>query len=615
MKKFVTPSHLYKIPLISGIILVVLGVLALLYRQDILQYVIMNSDTSNTLYLRKLARVATLPYELFISGAMFLIASYITKNFDKVSHLFKSVGSGKKALFAFILVMLVVIVIGIFLLFFQRIEGQDEGIHLNSAKLSYEGKMPYVDFIYLKDPLFTYVAGFPLLLFGFDLYGGRIVALLIKLLMFYLVFSATKRLTKSEWYGVLAASLVAFHLMYHGSTVTLDTSSTIPVLFLLLGIHSLTWKLPSSKKALISTLMFSASIATRAFAAPAILFLLWYLWKLKSGIKNVLVSLATGIIFLLAVYVPFFVADFQKAFFGFAGAPLTRSVIFPAERTVNYFLFEITQGTLSAAVFDKLFVLSLTIFYNFIIYGTIAITAFALFRSGRVKWSPEDRKMYILLFGVFAAITIVSSLVPSPASYSYSLSFLPLGAVVAAVGLKHLLNNYPREKLLAIAGVLIILTVSFSLLQYPRFRLDYSEDGSLRFPINEVSEVAEFVKLNTPGGSEIITFEIPIALEADRAVVHGFERGYFGFFLFDSDKARSVNGMNSEIYAGHLESRDASAVVMSQRKTDKFFELIPSEDSELIMEALSENYYLAKTFDQVTDWGSVRVYLPLEVQE
>jgi hypothetical protein len=73
--------------------------------------------------------------------------------------------------------------------------------------------------------------------------------------------------------------------------------------------------------------------------------------------------------------------------------------------------------------------------------------------------------------------------------------------------------------------------------------------------------------------------------------------------------------MNSEIYAEHLESRDASAVVMSQRKTDKFFELIPLEDSALIMEALSENYYLAKTFDQVTDWGSVRVYLPLERQE
>jgi|TARA_B100000315_G_C14595085_1_gene598455 hypothetical protein len=562
-----------------------------------------------------MARVATLPYELLISGFILLAVSYIIGNFNRVSKLFSSMSSKKKALFSFGLVMFLVVVIGTFLLFFQRIEGQDEGIHINSAKLAYEGQMPYVDFIYLKDPLFTYVAGFPLLFLGFDLYGGRIAALLIKLLMFYLVFSVTKRLTKSEWYGVLATSLLAFHLMYQGSTATLDTSSTIPVLFLLFGLHSLTWKIPNSKKAIASTLLFSASIATRAFAAPAILFLLWYLWKLKSGIKNLLLSLITGIGFLLVVYLPFFAADFQKTFFGFAGAPLTRSAIFPAERTVNYFLFEITQGTLSSAVFDKLFVLSLTIFYNFIIYGTIAITAFALFRSGRVKWSSEDRKMYILLFGVFVAITAVSSLVPTPASYSYSLSFLPLGAIVASVGLKHLLHNYPREKLLAIAGVLIILTVSFSLLQYPRFRLDYSEDGSLRFPVNEVSEVADFVRLNTAEESKIITFEIPIALEADRAVIHGFERGYFGFFLFDSDKARSVNGMNSEIYAEHLESRDASAVVMSQRKTDKFFELIPLEDSALIMEALSENYYLAKTFDQVTDWGSVRVYLPLERQE
>lgn len=604
-------KNLYLFPFIIGTFLIILGIIILIFRKGIISYLITNSDINNSLYLRKIERAIILPYELMISGICFLLTSYMINKFKKVNIFLKRFISRRNMKLFLGIIFLIVISVSIFLMFFQRIEGQDEGFHINNAKLVYEGKLPYIDFIYYKGPLFPYIEGLLLLLTGFNLYSERFMAIILKIGILLLTFFITKNLTKHKIYGILATSILAFHFSWNVQMAIIDTSAGIPCLFLLLSLYILTWKFNDYLKVFLVTTLFCISIATRLFIGPAIIFLILYFFGLKKQWKMAFISIFTSIIFILIVYVPFLVKDFSKTFFGMIGGHISRSAIFLSELSTNYFIFTIKHGSFFSNLIDKLFNFFLGFLHNFVVYIIILISMIFIIYKNKNKGLKIiiKEKLFFLFFAIYFMIMVVSSAIITPGSLSYSLTFLPLGVIIAVKGISIIIKK-DTTKFINVFLIIILLTISVSLLQFPRFKLDFNSEGSLRLPISEVKEVAKIVNENTLDGSKIITFEIPVAVEAKRDVLHGLERGYFGFFLFDTNKTKELNAINPEIYISYLKEKKASAVVMSQRKTWDFLELIPKEDKDNIKNALFDNYYLAKTFDEVTDWGKVEVYLP-----
>src|SRR3990172_3549695 len=130
----------------------IIGVIALFaYKQALLDIVIKDADLSNSIYMRKVVRIVSAPYEFLGAGIAFGLISYliwkrkraeewIEKTRAKYTN--KQIAVIGAVLFAVLL--MINLAIGLYFMNHVRIEGQDEGFHINNAKLVYEGKIPFI---------------------------------------------------------------------------------------------------------------------------------------------------------------------------------------------------------------------------------------------------------------------------------------------------------------------------------------------------------------------------------------------------------------------------------------------------------------------------------------
>jgi hypothetical protein len=99
-----------------------------------------------------------------------------------------------RPVFAVVLVQLPVFAV---LGMLRTVDG-DEGFYLLAARLVYEGRLPYVDFMYTQMPLLPYVYGLWMKLFGFNWYAGRLLSALLATTLGTLVFVYAERTFKNQ---------------------------------------------------------------------------------------------------------------------------------------------------------------------------------------------------------------------------------------------------------------------------------------------------------------------------------------------------------------------------------------------------------------------------------
>ncbi len=142
----------------------------------------------------------------------------------------------------------------------------DEGFYLLAAKLVFQGKQPYTDFFYPQMPLFPYVYGLWMWLFGFSWYAARLLSALLAVGTGLLLYQYVVRLTSKRHLGLLAVGLYALSSLLLGQYTAAKTYS-LSVFLLMSAVVLLPGKSNSHRQLryILSGLLLGLAVDTRLF--------------------------------------------------------------------------------------------------------------------------------------------------------------------------------------------------------------------------------------------------------------------------------------------------------------------------------------------------------------
>lgn len=405
---------------------------------------------------------------------------------------------------------------------------QDEGWYLYAANLVAEGKMPYRDFFYTQGPLMPLAyAPFASVWKNWGILGARIftcVAGLAGILLFSLLAAALAPSARRREAGLAAFFLLGCNI-YHVYYLTIPKTYATAALFAGAGALAFAFacRAASARRAgalfALSGFAFAlaagARISTGAILATAGFALLGayrsrglaFLWFGLGG--------AAG---LAAVYGPF-VAD-PGAFAG-----LYEAQAYHAARGGRSFLF--TAGSASRLV--RWYLPS---------FAAFALAFFAPRRAAASPASGEASRKFALwtLLASFAAVAAVQIAAPFP----YEDYQVPVMGIFSACAAAMFAGAFDDERLRRIplaAAAGLSLAVSFGSPMLEKWTVN----GQDRFwplkkeatELAQLREAARMVEELDPGGRELLTQDLYLAIETDRKVPAGLEMGPFSMLDFD----------------------------------------------------------------------------------
>jgi len=399
---------------------------------------------------------------------------------------------------------------------------QDEGWGLYAALSVARGEVPYRDFFYTQGPVAAYFyAAFSPLWEPFGVAGARILTALVGALATALAALFAFRLVRGGTHGRVAALCVAFLLgsnLYHVYYTAIPKTYALVALFYATGFCflSIAFSRASRLALAFAAASFALAAGTRfSFAlAPAAVFVsLLVLDIRRTGFGRHLVfsravffAAVSGAV-LLAVYGPF-LAD------GVSRAGLFKALGYHAARE-GAFDPVFTVGSLSRLVRWYLPV--------FVFFG-LGFSEKGVFRSGAAA-TAEFRIAFLTTTAVFAA----QLLAPHP----YEDYQTPLMAVAAALAAAACAG---RGK-----AVLLALGLSWAVSFGSPLLEEWHIEGKDLFwtlkkdkcDMARLKEAAALVEAADPGGSDLLTQDLYLAVEAHRRVPAGLEMGPFSIMSHD----------------------------------------------------------------------------------
>jgi len=584
------------------------------YDDELKDFVVDNSDTNNSMYLRKINRVDTLFIELFFGSIISGIVAFLFFNKENVK---KKINNNRSIdydlLFNVLFASLIVfnILFGVIMLTHHRIDGQDEGFFINNAKMISEGKVPMIDFVSYKGVLFGYIHAFLLLFTGFSIIGSRIVCLILKIVLLLLVYKLTMKITINKWFGIVAMLLLTTQFSLMANFSTYHTTSVFLAVILLSVFYVFTLDIKPVNASIISTLLLCVAIANRILIVPLIILLLIFFFSnygYNSWKKTVLSSLITGFIFVLVVYLPFFIMNFKRAWYGIIGWYGIRTDYTTLIGNTNFFFFNADLSTRWGVFIDKLSTIVLLLLHHWLILGIIIIFVILIIKntkSNNVK-TPYVKLIPFMLTSFM--VLVIISLYPTPSGIGYIYPFIPLGIVVSL----SLVNAYYKlMKQPAVFALLIIVLLSLlsPITQYPRFMLEYRGDDSINV-IDDLHRVTGWLNAQSIYDEYIMGFEIPLIVESNNKVVSGFERGTWGYYPeMSTEQALELGVLNNRLYINNLKYGDAKVLIVSDGYTKSMWRLLDNNTRKDISDTINDTYYYLGHFEQVSDWGNVEVYV------
>ena len=411
---------------------------------------------------------------------------------------------------------------------------QDEGWYLYAANLVAEGKVPYRDFFYTQGPLLPFVySAFTWVWGRWGILGARVFTLLLGALSLLFAVALARRLAPPDRRGT--AGLVAFFLLgvnlYHLYFLAIPKTYAQAALFVTMGFFLLSRSGGAGRAA--QSVLAAASGLSLALAAGTrislgLLLATAGLWLLFGRRWRRLVGFTVGgLAGLSLVYLPFLLDPAARS-------GLVAAQAYHAAR--GGFDVVWTVGSFSRLVRWYLPV--------FIVLGL-------WFGCARRAGSGAcgDASFRRLLLGGFLAVFAVQMLAPFPYE-DYQVPIMGLLAAAAAAGFATLAGrdapgqpldgqpSAPRPRLFSVNAqflILLVLGLSYACAFGSPLLEKWSTNGQDRFwslkkesfELPQLRAVAKRIEALDPGGKELLTQDLYLAIETGRKVPAGLEMGPF----------------------------------------------------------------------------------------
>jgi|GEM_PF-2092111 len=478
----------------------------------------------------------------------------------------------------YILIISVYAILGIYYVFFGQLN-YDEGTEIYASNLVYSGKIPYIDFMYTHGPVLPYVYGIPQFIFGSSMYVGRFTSLFFGVLTLILTAKTAERVTGKTG-AVIALALVSFNL-YAVYLLTSAKSYELTAFFMVLSLFFLFRNKDVGKPRdyMLSTIAMSLAAGVRLSLLPMVILLILYIvYVERKNVKTVVISAGTGIATSVLLLIPFFAINRNVAMFNLYTYYVGGNPYVTQYDKLSNFLF----------LMDAFLVIAVLFFL-----GVIILILYRQTYSTRIKF---------LYVGV--ALVYAMHLIPTENLPEHPVILVPFVAILAAFGFSEVYNKTSNNFTKYLLLLTVVIMILFTLLSNGPQWVDISGNKT---PIAEVDEIATYIKNNTPKDGKLIAFSTYAAVQADRELLPGFSQAYYTYRPDWSDeKAKEYNGVNPNMLNKYIESRSASAILL----TDFEIRRIGSEPVRLI----EENYDLVKTTGA---WGqhvnTAYLYLPKSI--
>ena len=382
---------------------------------------------------------------------------------------------------------------------------QDEGWYLYAANLVSEGCVPYRDFFYTQGPLMPIVYSAAVSIWqNYGLLGARVFTLLLGFIAIAFFALVAYRSSESREQGRMAAWITIALLstnLYHLYYVAIPKTYALASLFVALGFYLLTFK--KSLTTFVAALALSFASGTRISLGFLLAVVGFYLLFSRKWRLTLIFALG-GFIGLGLIYGPFLLDD--RAFAGLIAAQK-----YHAAR--GGFDLVWTVGS-----FSRLVRWYLPIFFFLPLIFIVKRERFAL-------------RCRLPLWG-FLAVFVVQMLAPFPYE-DYQVPIMGLLTIFVAV-------NAPIKSLLPVIIITFATSFGSPLLE------KWSVNGQDRFwslkknayELPQLREVAKLIEAEDPGGKELLTQDLYLAIETNRKVPEGLEMGPFA--ILSDEKWREL---------------------------------------------------------------------------
>jgi hypothetical protein len=292
-----------------------------------------------------------------------------------------------------------------------RTADADEGFYLLASRLVNEGRLPYIDFMYIQMPLVPYVYGVWMKLFGLSWYAGRLLSALLATALGTLIFSYAVRTFRNPslaWMGVSLYLLSAFVLAWNTVVMTYALSGLL--LFAAFFVLHAWPKVFASTRFLASGFLLGLAIDSRLLLVPAIAAFLIGLRKLDGGERSTVRRSAewlVGLVVGLAPSVFFVLVDAQAFIFGNLSFHALRNGsglvgAWPQKGAMLAELLNIRSAGGESIAFQVPLLLGLNAYYIVLIVRrrasiTIAFTASVLIAAALLLPTPTYSQYFVVI--------------------------------------------------------------------------------------------------------------------------------------------------------------------------------------------------------------------------
>jgi 4-amino-4-deoxy-L-arabinose transferase-like glycosyltransferase len=416
---------------------------------------------------------------------------------------------------------------------------RDEGWYLYASRLVYEGHIPYRDFSYFQGPVLPYVYGLPQALLGPSLLIGRLTSLAFILIAILGVAYLAWRLAGHT--ALLWALLLMFvnpMLMYYCALARSEASVTALSVLTLGALFRFRKGAPALIVA--PTLLLVAS-GIRLVLLPAFLGMSAFVWWSTPATKcrRLLAGGLLGLEALVIFGVPFLLAP-RQALFGLWSSQVSRTnQMAPSEPA---------PGATFLAKVSQLEALWST--YLMVLVPAVALGAYLILRYYQ-GWQPRRPRfegdplssyllvlaLALLIFGPNVMLSAVDTRYFVPSS-----ALLTVAVAAAAVRLPGSAN------LPAFRSSFVLLLVALVLLGAAPYAGRYTQMLDVRNPdLVELRDVGHVLSSHLDDDEPFVTFDVTLAVAADRPVVRGLEMGQFSYWpAFSTDKAADLQVFNRD---------------------------------------------------------------------
>jgi hypothetical protein len=346
------------------------------------------------------------------------------------------------------------------------------------------------------------------------------------------------------------------------------------------------------------------AVGTKLLALPALILLIGFIiFAERKNIRTISLSLLTLILTGLVLFGPFFIIDKDSFMFnvmGFhlgMGATIGKVEDISSINMLDRMIGEIFSSKSSGLVFD-------------ILRTFLAISSFMFIGLVLLLRKAKEFVSYIkfyLLYGIVFFVSIVNFL-KILIFVHHETPIIPIASILAGYGFtevySRLKRNYFRYGMLVATTALIVIAVVI--------QTSFSDVNltSNNMPIQNVEEMAAYIRNYTPPDGKLLTFSTFTALQANREVLPGFETSIFSYYsTWSDDSATKYHVVNKNLLEQYINSKSASAILLTSFDTYYYV------DADMLL-GIEENYFLAKVMGQYGQrLETAYLYLPKDLQD